>query len=73
MDLDTFDECIEKGSIVVHAGMKTISFMLDVNEGNYPTFESKLMGGEAMIPAFQGMMAHLRQKKEQRAKKHRTE
>ena len=72
MDLDTFDECIEKGSIVVHAGMKTISFMLEVNEGNYPTFESTLMGSELMVPAFQDMTAQLRQKKEQYAKRHRT-
>ena len=72
MDLDSFDDCIEKGSIVVHAGMKTISFMLEVNEGNYPTFESTLMGSELMVPAFQDMTAYLRQRKEQYAKRHCT-
>ena len=64
MDLDIFDNCIQEGSIAIHANMQTVSFMCDVNTEKYPSLTFRFKGNdEALIPAFEEMTARLRGKK----------
>ena len=64
MDLDKFDNCIQEGSIAIHANMQTVSFMHDVTMENYPSLTFEFVEAEAMIPAFDEMTDRLREKRE---------
>ena len=56
MDLHEFDNCIQDGSIQIHASTKTVKFMSPMIVANYPTMQFLAKGHEtAIAKAFEEM------------------
>ena len=69
MDLKIFDDCIQAGTIDIHAHMKTAMFMRDVNPENYPTLEMQVKGNDVAVEsAFNDTLAHFQEQRRQREK-----
>ena len=74
LDLQIFDECIQAGTIVIHAHMKTAMFMRDVTPENYPSSEMCFKGNDVAIEsAFNDMLAHFQEQRINKKKRPQNE
>ena len=74
LDLQIFDECIQAGTIVIHAHMKTAMFMRDVTPENYPSLDMCFKGNDVAIEsAFNDMLAHFQEQRVNKKKRPQNE